>query len=332
MNQCPRTDCIITSNRHYMPNISDFDAVLFYGHNKDSINSFPKWRRPEQVYVLSFIESPYHVWQFFKTYSPQFNWTMSYRFESDVFWPYGYFVDKETGGVTAPSKRPYWRSPRPARQLQVEGHIMGLITRKTKTAAWFASNCQFTPSHRYHLVDAMEQFADIDSYGSCGDMECPKSNAVACREMLEENYFFYLAFENSLCEDYITEKVFANMQYYIVPVLFNGAENKRFLPPHSYINAEDFSTVEELTKYLVRLVNSPVEYASYFWWKEFYELRNGQNFCDLCDKLHDRSIGFKSTYYRDFDSWFRLDSCRHSLIPFQGDGNPKTGKTTVANV
>ena len=55
---------------------------------------------------------------------------------------------------------------------------------------------------------------------------------------------FYLAFENSLCGDYITEKFWKVLSYNVVPVVLNGVNMTRVAPPHSYIDIKDFASVE----------------------------------------------------------------------------------------
>ena len=71
---------------------------------------------------------------------------------------------------------------------------------------------------------------------------------------MEDKYKFYLAFENGLCPDYVTEKFFEffNHRYNVIPVVYNGADMASIAPPHS---------VEHLAQCL-RV------FASYFWWRD----------------------------------------------------------------
>lgn len=65
-----------------------------------------------------------------------------------------------------------------------------------------------TPS----LVRTLQQYVEVDIYGKCGSLKCQRSQQRECYRMLERDYKFYLAFENSLCADYVTEKFFGVLQ------------------------------------------------------------------------------------------------------------------------
>merc|ERR1712130_688447 len=105
---------------------------------------------------------------------------------------------------------------------------------------------------------------------------------------LERDYKFYLSFENSICEDYVTEKFFNILKYNVLPITYNGADMSLVAPPHSHINTLEYKSVSALARRLKSVMEDDALYASYFWWKDFYQVRterldNAQAFCDLCE-------------------------------------------------
>ena len=92
---------------------------------------------------------------------------------------------------------------------------------------------------------------------------------------MEDKYKFYLAFENGLCPDYVTEKFFEffNHRYNVIPVVYNGADMASIAPPHSYISVRDYSSVEHLAQYLSIVSSNDTLFASYFWWRDYYSYR-----------------------------------------------------------
>lgn len=61
--------------------------------------------------------------------------------------------------------------------------------------------------------------------------------------MVERDYKYYLAFENSLCRDYVTEKFYKPLLYTTVPVVYGGADYEvAGAPPNSYIDVRKFSS------------------------------------------------------------------------------------------
>ena len=77
----------------------------------------------------------------------------------------------------------------------------------------------------------------------------------------------------------------------MVPVVYGGANYSLLAPPHSYIDALDYSP-QELADYLIKLNRNDTLYNEYFWWKGHYRVEAGVDqmaryaFCDLCRKLH----------------------------------------------
>lgn len=56
--------------------------------------------------------------------------------------------------------------------------------------------------------------------------------------MVERDYKFYLAFENSICVDYVTEKFFNAMRRTVVPITLGGANYSSLAPFHSAVHVD----------------------------------------------------------------------------------------------
>jgi len=55
-------------------------------------------------------------------------------------------------------------------------------------------------------VKELSKYIDVDIYGKCGEFSCDR-NRDCFSDVAEADYFFYLSFENSFCDDYVTEKL-----------------------------------------------------------------------------------------------------------------------------
>ena len=60
---------------------------------------------------------------------------------------------------------------------------------------------------------------------------------------MERDYKFYLAFENSICRDYATEKFYILLLFSTVPIVYGGADYEVIgAPLHSYIDVRNFTS------------------------------------------------------------------------------------------
>ena len=103
-----------------------------------------------------------------------------------------------------------------------------------------------------------------------------------------------MAFENSICKDYITEKLWSQgYQREIVPLVMKRSLVEPFVPPNSFIALDDYQSVEALAVHLNYLMKNLTAYEEYFAWKKEYRVifLNGQNhdvlerpwgFCQIC--------------------------------------------------
>ncbi|XP_067950559.1 alpha-(1,3)-fucosyltransferase fut-1-like [Watersipora subatra] len=166
--------------------------------------------------------------------------------------------------------------------------------REKRLIAWMASNC-VTSSRRETFVKELQKYIDVDVFGTCGDHgNGGGRKRDEFREVLAGQYHFYLALENSDCDEYITEKFWRNLQLGMIPIVKGQrALYGKFAPPNSFIHADAFTSVETLAKYLERVASNPVELRQYHEWRSLYEVfyhsfTSNRNWpCDLCTKVHN---------------------------------------------
>ncbi|KAL7642737.1 UNVERIFIED_CONTAM: hypothetical protein RMT77_007302 [Armadillidium vulgare] len=291
---CKEKRCF-TTNRRDQIRLQDFDAVLIHFRNIEIKNYFQQ-RSKNQRWILFEREPPTYSFRYPQVFNGVFNWTMTYRRDSDVNVGYGNIYKKADFSVNN-----FGIFENFSRSLN------SVMKTKKGMAAWMVSNCK-TPSRREVYVKQLQQYIEIDIFGECGPLKCEKKNNRKCLKFLEENYKFYLAFENSFCKDYISEKFFRLLSYNIIPVVRGGANYASLAPPHSYIDVDDFKTPKELANYLLYLDENDTAYEEYFMWKETYIVINSLSwlyratgFCDLCEKLHtDKEVKI----YYDLKEWF----------------------------
>jgi len=140
-------------------------------------------------------------------------------------------------------------------------------------------------------------------------MKCPRSKTAQCFEMLNQKYKFYLAFENSNCRDYITEKFFINSLGRAVPIVMGASRDdyRRSSPPNSYIHVDDFNSPAHLAQYLHKLDADDMAYNRYFEWKSSPpkgQFINTYFWCRLCALLHAVPHRTKSTSYENIAQWW----------------------------
>ena len=75
-----------------------------------------------------------------------------------------------------------------------------------------------------------------------------------------KNYRFYLSFENSNCDDYITEKAFhgfyASFAAGTIPIVFGGGDYNEYFPPGSFIDLNKLNSTEHLAK-IIKSMSQP---------------------------------------------------------------------------
>jgi len=233
------------------------------------------------------------------TYKHQINITATHRFDSDIQLPYGPVCRATNESIQ-----------RMLSNVVVTKTVMSKIKAKTKLIAWFVSNCK-TQSRREDYVAELKRYVPVDIYGKCGDLKCNHSAYRSCEAMINKKYKFYLAFENSLCRDYITEKLFKINSLDIVAIVMGGADYSRYVPPGTYIDVRDFRMVKDLADYLLVLDSKPELYTQYLLRKRAMTCKRISNepfICRLCSYLHAHKHQEQRIDLEDF--WSESKNCQ----------------------
>lgn len=225
---CQFQNCYITGDIDYFEDVTDYDVILFNSIDVNVDMDLPELRSDNQLYFFVSIESASN-YEMSRDFNWFFNYTWTYKLDSDVTYPYFVTRDKKLGKVVAPNTKVHWMDTKQMKPTSQS--VKNKLKTKKIAAAWFASNCD-TISKRLDFVrnlrDVLVNYdLDIDIYGACGNFYCPKDTIEDCYALLEKDYYFYLAFENSLSEDYVTEKLFTSLEHFAVPVVYGGANYTR---------------------------------------------------------------------------------------------------------
>ncbi len=232
------------------------------------------------------------------TWNGLFNWTMTYRLDSDIQIEYG-FVKK-----------------RKKKQIPMTFEIhQEMWKHKTSLAAIMVSNCN-VQSKRMKYVEELQKYMPIDVYGKCGTKSCQqhwKVNDALCMQMINKTYKFYLSFENSLCKDYVTEKFFKVLPLNVIPVVRGAAPYLKYVPKKWYINTADFPAPRHLAEYLKSVGGSLDHYIKFMNSREQYKMggyfgvKDVKSWCKLCEKLNDDDEPIKS--YANIAEWWGSKDC-----------------------
>lgn len=232
MKKCFYNNCVYTANVLHFKRVKDFDVILFHVVDLDlSKLVIPKERSENQKYIFVSHEPVdlYGIPSPTDYYNGLFNLTWTYKFESDVILRY-IIVKNRKGEVIGPKKDMHWMDFDDMKPISEK--IKRKLQTKYKAAVWFVTHCE-TPGLRemyvHQLNDELEKYdLNIDIYGHCGPLKCTQGNEN-CHVVVETDYYFYLAFENSLCEDYVTEKVLTATKHFAVPIVYGGANYTRYV-------------------------------------------------------------------------------------------------------
>ncbi|KAL7644099.1 UNVERIFIED_CONTAM: hypothetical protein RMT77_004922 [Armadillidium vulgare] len=310
LGECEEKRCLITTNKKES---EEADAILFDGNSLqrkiygpgERRFLWPSSRKENQIYIFFSTEPPTRFSKIdLEAFDDFFNWTMTFRRDSDVVIPFGRVLkEKVKGNISEVSQQ--------------------ILDRK-KIGIWLNSHCAQN-SPRIEFMNELRKHIPIHVFGRCVNRKCGTKATIrfvkelgmdTCEKTFGD-YVFFMALENSLCKDYVTEKIFRSLKLDIIPVVFGSANYSEFAPPKSYIDSSTFPTIADLASFMKMVSGNVSLYNEFFQWKEDYEIDIGSPYkpliCDLCKKLHSQDPPSSKKWYKSIKDWWITGSHCTSL-------------------
>ncbi|XP_012221877.2 alpha-(1,3)-fucosyltransferase 10 [Linepithema humile] len=255
---CGSAKCYFTYNRAFKNN-TRLKSILFYGSDF-RIHDLPNWRSNAISWGLLHEESPRNnpILVHEKALN-LFNYSSTFSRFSDV--P---LTLLDLPGLEELIATSYYV---PTKEKSVFMHTENLAP-----VLYIQSDCD-TASDRDHYVIELMKHIRIDSYGACVNNaqfdDRFKNNYLDIlnnREFLSfvAKYKFTIAFENAVCDDYVTEKLWRPLVVGSVPIYYGSPSFKDWLPNNkSAISILDFASPVELANFLHKLVRDDSAYEEY---------------------------------------------------------------------
>ena len=255
------------------------DACIFNGHLHGSVP--PEVAEQGCIPIAEGMESEVNYNTLLTNRLEPETWMRSYRLDEEI--PATYFNFQEYPLVKA-------GPPLKARE---------------RSACVIVSNC--SPSHRARMIATLKSYIDVAFYGTCGTRpwpnDCGQNANERCSKLeVMHRHVIYLAFENSVTQDYVTEKLYDGLSAGAVTVAY-GAPNALDLAPKGSIiaikgEADGVAVGERLKRMLADpSLEEATKQVSWYhnasWraeWEERMSFTRLHSDCRLCDMLRRRVV------------------------------------------
>lgn len=258
------------------------DAVLI--HHADIMytkKSLPQVPKPSFQRWIWYNMEPPRIIHNLKMLDNLFNMTMTFRKDSDIYAPYGQMEPLKKRGQNF------------------------TIPKKSRLVSWVVSKW-YPGAPRIAYYEELKKHISIDVYGA-------KHKKLSWDDFHStiSQYKFYLAFENSIYKDYITEKLWSNaFGSWAVPVVLGTSRKnyERFVPGDAFIHVDDFPSPKDLAAYLLELDKDDEKYKKYFNWRFQYRVLTGKGpsypYCKICEILRESPV---YQVIHSVEKWFLED-------------------------
>ena len=252
----PIGTCSMSSNR-YLNNAWATADIVVYTWNSYRVEERIPPRAPTSLWVYLIGESPFEHGNrnvaALKALNGTINAVMTYQRTSTVHAPFGRYVPRAMPLDTIPSS---------------------ILLARPKLAVIVMSNCD--SRLRSDQLTRLSKYLSIDIIGKCGTVadDVCDSRSPDCYTHLAKTYYYYVAFENSDCADYVTEKTWRNsLQAGMVPIIWSlSTDYKTLLPPQSFVSLTDFSSIKVAAQSIITTARHTRLYEQYHAWRKYYEI------------------------------------------------------------
>lgn len=193
-----------------------------------------------------------------------FNMTVTFRRDADVTVPYGELKPREAGAPL----------------------VEDVPKNKSYLVCWVVSNYK-RAQKRARVYRELSAVVPVKVYGRWS--RAPLTTGALLPKI--SHCYFYLAFENTLSKDYITEKLWRNAyRGGAVPVVLGPSvdDYRSVAPPHSFIHVDEFASVKDLAEYLQQLSKDEKRYGEYFSWRHRWDVKLytdwRERLCKICSQ------------------------------------------------
>lgn len=175
------------------------------------------------------------------------------------------------------------------RQLAAPKVIVPEVVLNRKFCSFVVSNAKGAPE-RERFFQLLSEYKQVDSGGRY------KNNVggpIPDKNDFIKNYKFNIAFENSMCDGYTTEKIMEPMLVNSVPIYWGNKLIDRDFNPASFVNVSNYSSLEEAVEHIVRLDQNDDEYLSLLsapWFNEENYLNWEEQLIAFFDNIFEKPL------------------------------------------
>ncbi|XP_002123424.2 4-galactosyl-N-acetylglucosaminide 3-alpha-L-fucosyltransferase FUT5-like [Ciona intestinalis] len=295
-----------------------YSAHVIVLHQKimHSILPWKHSRKRSQRFVWWSDENPWDLKHFGqrdpRKFGNFFNLTMTYRTDSDVFFP-------------------IWRKESLFKEVANHPQSVDEIIRpKTLLAIWTADDCKPSRGNQIRMkyaVALVKAGLSFTKTGICFN----KEDKVDLKP-----YMFYLVLVDGYhCKDYLHEKIWQALVKGLVPVIFGPYRDDVLnqLPHHSFIHAEDFRTTRALVDHMHAVALNKTLYKEYFIWRESRDIelddavihshhpnlklrsQEATGWSRLCEKFREMEAKNQTQVIRSLEDFVFNTESKHCMGP-----------------